>query len=51
MQLYVKKLTSLNPRKYKFISLSNAVRGYTDYAKEYKGIKLKDFTNWLNTEI
>lgn len=51
MQLYVKKLTSLNPRKYKFIALSNAVRGYTAYASNYTGIRLKDFTNWLNTEI
>lgn len=49
MKLYVKKITSLNPTKYKFIELEKAQHEYYKWTLEF-GVK-KTFPQWLNTEI
>lgn len=55
--LYVKKIYSLKPTQYKFIPLIVAEKLYKIYKKCHikywgkKSSKLKDFGNWLETEI
>jgi hypothetical protein len=54
MKLYVKKLWSLSPDKYKFITLEKATSEYRKYLTTPQSIystKNKSFENWLATEI
>ena len=54
MKIYVKKLCSLCPDKYKFITLEKATSEYKKYLKNPQSIystKNKSFENWLETEI
>ena len=53
-KLYVKKLWSLNPNKYKYIRLDLAMEKYSRYVVScidagYK--EWKPFQKWLSTEI
>lgn len=54
MKLYLKKIWSLNPKKYEYITLSEAELRYREYV--ITCIKAgydtsKTFEQWLNTEI
>ena len=49
MKLYVKKIWSLNPTKYKYIELEKAQFEHYKWVKDYGGTKT--FNEWLNTEI
>lgn len=54
--MYVKKVWSYNPTKYKFISMETAMLNYQEYLAYFdKGWKQKDapktFYNWLVSEI
>lgn len=57
MKLYVKKVWSYNPTKYKYIPLEKAIKGYDDYLNyyrenTYRDLKfIKSFDRWLRTEI
>lgn len=55
--LYVKKIVSLNPKRYEYIELKKATHHYQQYVsmclyhnKNCKTI-LKTFKEWLTTEI
>jgi hypothetical protein len=48
--LYVKKLWSLSPDKYKYIKLDEAIDSYRKYLY-ICGKKYKEFKPWLETEI
>lgn len=52
IQLYVKKLTSVSPDKYGYITTDDAFRLYTEYLSYpfQRGI-YKSFEGWLDTEI
>lgn len=61
MTFYVKKIWSLNPSLYKYISIKKAIKLYEDYLKscaisikrnkyKYK-FTFKSFKDWLVTEI
>lgn len=55
---YVKKIWSLNPKLYKFLSYKEAEKRYEDYLTSWQkamverqaGV-LKTFEQWLKTEI
>lgn len=54
--LYVKKIWSLNPTKYKYMTLEKATKEYNEYLGNWQGYILyksnpKTFKNWLQTEI
>lgn len=52
--LHVKKITSLNPTKFKFMTLALALAQYHDYfGLEYflNDNQPKSFNQWLKTEI
>lgn len=54
--LYVKKIVSVNPTRYKHIALNKALKKYHNYFvsclnSPYKTKKPKDFSMWLKTEI
>jgi hypothetical protein len=56
--MYVKKIWSLNPTKYKYITIEKAIKGYENYIIGYikslyfnKDKKPKTFKSWLTTEI
>jgi len=56
MKLYVKKIWSLNPTKFKYISLETALFNYEHYLTFFdKGWKQKEapkrFEEWLKSEI
>lgn len=56
MKLYVKKLCSLNPTRYEFITFNNAIKLYKRYVHDvvgsvYETIYFKSFDEWLKTEI
>jgi hypothetical protein len=56
MKLYVKKVWSYNPTKYKYITLEKAQEDYLKYTILYfggghKSEYYKDFEKWLKTEI
>jgi hypothetical protein len=54
MKLYVKKLWSLCPDKYKYITLEKGLIGYKNYLKQEPNkytTKYKSFEDWLATEI
>ena len=59
MKLYVKKLSSLNPTKYKNISIDEAIKGYEEYVfmfinskfTDLEDDKPKNFREWRTTEI
>jgi hypothetical protein len=57
MTIYTKKLTSLNPKKYEYISIEKAIHDYQIYVNmclENSYHKLstpKSFHDWLKTEI
>lgn len=55
---YVKKIYSLNPTKYKYITFRQAEKDYYFYVQCFIGavqkgtkLNLKTFTQWLRTEI
>lgn len=50
MTLYIKKLWSLNPTKYKFIPLKKALEEYHIYVQFCK-TGIKTFEQWRTTEI
>lgn len=56
--LYVKKLTSQNPKEWKYIQVERATEDYAYYlqqcdrrAEAVGGCPVKSFQNWLRTEI
>jgi hypothetical protein len=49
MLLYVKKIWSLNPDKYKFVELEKAIFEHYKWVREDGGDKT--FKEWLKTEI
>lgn len=53
--IYVKKIWSLNPTKYKFILLFEALKKYDEYLANFKkpehSSDWKSFEDWLTTEI
>jgi len=49
MKLYVKKVWSLNPTKYKYVELEQALFEHYKWINENGG--RKTFTEWLCTEI
>lgn len=53
--IYVKKLWSLNPDEYHFITLEDAINSYGFYccncAKPPYSCEPKSFQEWLETEI
>ena len=58
--IYVKKLVSLNPRRYEFISIVRAMESYQNYVNNFSHSvahkwsepkELKDFQEYLTTEI
>ena len=52
--LFVKKICSLNPKEYKYISLQLALEQYSRYVYEsgyYSNGGAKNFNQWLKTEI
>lgn len=60
MDIYVKKLTSLNPDEYHYIRIAEALKLYDTYLlcwiKAFKNGRLqnedpKSFEEWLGTEI
>lgn len=56
MKLFVKRICSLNPKKYKFVRLETAIGQYESYLTYFsrgwkKGDEPKTFENWLKTEI
>ena len=55
MKLYVKKLTSLHPTKYKDLTLNDGLERYHIYIlncmKDPFKSKPKTFEEWLKTEI
>lgn len=56
MKLYVKKIWSTNPNKYKYMELEKATEEYGQYALSVQDnpffrIKIKTFSYWLRTEI
>lgn len=56
MTFYVKKICSLHPTRYKYISLPIALAEYREYCMywekaHYDDIELKTFDKWLKTEI
>ncbi len=51
IQLYVKKLTSVSPDKYEYITFDNAISLYNEYLGYHFESEQKQFTEWLNTEI
>ena len=60
MNLYVKKLTSLNPDRHKKMELWKAISQYEDYIRNYvtapytsnkSNVDFKSFKEWLKTEI
>lgn len=54
-QIKIKKIWSLNPTKYKTITLKEASKNYSEYVnhmvKKHKGENIKSFIQWLETEI
>lgn len=48
---FVKKIVSLNPDKFKFVSLEWAFDSYSVYLLKCKGGTAKSFRQWLKTEI
>lgn len=51
MQLYVKKVWSLNPTQYEYLSIEKALIKYDDYIVAMLGQEAKSFKKWLKTEI
>jgi hypothetical protein len=51
MNLYVKKLVSLNPDRYEFIEFNEAKYNYYQYAILIKDGYTKTFKEWCDTEI
>lgn len=56
--LYVKKVWSYNPKKYKYISYQKALDLYDEYISHclksgYQSLqtRIKSFEDWLKTEI
>lgn len=56
MKLYVKKIWSTNPNKYKYVELEKATEEYSIYTLSvqtnfYFRVKIKTFSHWLRSEI
>lgn len=51
MELYVKKLVSLNPDAYDYIPLSKAIKSYGAYVGLMVEGSEKSFEEWCATEI
>ena len=55
MKLYIKKVWSWNPTKYKYMGLNEAKKAYQDYFdhcnKNHPKEPLKSFEDWRTTEI
>lgn len=49
MRLFARKVTSLNPDRYKYTPVENALKSYQDYLKHAGAYK--SFDKWLSTEI
>ncbi len=50
--IYIKKIWSLTPFKYKYITLDNALDMYHEYITQHKTTDdIKTFKNWCLTEI
>ena len=53
---YVKKICSLNPKKFKQVAFDDAIESYASYVfacatSRYLDLNYKDFNTWLKTEI
>lgn len=52
---YIKKITSLNPNRYKFITFAKANKLYGEYVmnvlRHSEEIKIKTFNEWCLTEL
>jgi hypothetical protein len=54
MIFYVKKIWSLNPTKYMFVSFEKAMKGYNEYLSYWEDTRThapKTFEEWLKSEI